>query len=73
MYNKILDACALSADLKMLPAGELTEIGEKVRNLHLYPVSISKDRLVFYPRNAHNFVTIFLELAVFRTSSSEKG
>ena len=30
-YWNTLQACALMADLKILPAGDLTEIGEKVR------------------------------------------
>ena len=29
-YQQVLEACALTADLKILPAGDLTEIGEKV-------------------------------------------
>lgn len=29
-YNFILDACALRPDLDILPAGDATEIGEKV-------------------------------------------
>ena len=29
-YKKIIDACALEADLNILPAGDQTEIGEKV-------------------------------------------
>ena len=29
-YAKILDSCCLRADLKTLPASDLTEIGEKV-------------------------------------------
>lgn len=33
VYNKIVDACALRADLDMLPAGDKTEIGEKGINL----------------------------------------
>ena len=28
-YNKILDACAMKADLQTLPGGDATEIGEK--------------------------------------------
>lgn len=28
-YNKVVDACALRPDLEMLPAGDLTEIGER--------------------------------------------
>ena len=33
-YSKVVDACALSTDLKMLPAGEFTEIGEKVTGVN---------------------------------------
>ena len=31
-YNMVLDACAMRPDLQILPAGDLTEIGEKVGN-----------------------------------------
>ena len=31
-YNKVIDACALKADLAMLPGGDGTEIGEKVED-----------------------------------------
>ena len=31
-YDKTLDACALNTDLNSLPAGDETEIGEKVAN-----------------------------------------
>ena len=30
-YQRIVDACALLPDLDILPDGDLTEIGEKVR------------------------------------------
>lgn len=30
LYAKVVDACALKADLAMLAAGDQTEIGEKV-------------------------------------------
>jgi ABC-type transport system involved in cytochrome bd biosynthesis fused ATPase/permease subunit len=30
-YRKVLDACALQADLDILPGGDETEIGEKVQ------------------------------------------
>ena len=30
-YNKVIEVCALQSDLESLPAGDLTEIGEKVR------------------------------------------
>lgn len=32
-YNKVIDACALTPDIEMLPAGDATEIGEKVRTV----------------------------------------
>jgi ABC-type multidrug transport system fused ATPase/permease subunit len=32
-YHKILEACALTQDLSILPAGDQTEIGEKVCRL----------------------------------------
>ncbi|KAK4321102.1 hypothetical protein Pmani_008086 [Petrolisthes manimaculis] len=32
-YMKVLEACALKADLDMLPAGDMTEVGEKGMNL----------------------------------------
>lgn len=30
-YNSVLDACALTPDLQVLPGGDMTEIGEKVQ------------------------------------------
>ncbi|KAK2583563.1 hypothetical protein KPH14_009513 [Odynerus spinipes] len=33
LYNRVIDACMLGPDLKMLPAGDQTEIGEKGINL----------------------------------------
>ena len=30
-YNQVVDVCALRPDLEMLPGGDETEIGEKVR------------------------------------------
>ena len=37
-YRKVIEACALAPDLDMLPAGDLTEIGEKVsRILQIFP------------------------------------
>ena len=32
-YEKVIDACALRSDLKILPGGDQTEIGEKGINL----------------------------------------
>ncbi|XP_036148326.1 multidrug resistance-associated protein 1 isoform X7 [Monomorium pharaonis] len=33
IYNRVIEACALTPDFKMLPAGDQTEIGEKGINL----------------------------------------
>ena len=30
-YDQVLEACALKPDLEILPGGDMTEIGEKVR------------------------------------------
>lgn len=34
-YSKVVEACALLPDFSMLPAGDLTEIGEKVCMVNL--------------------------------------
>jgi len=35
-YDKIVDSCALRPDLEILPAGDKTEIGEKVSNCSIF-------------------------------------
>lgn len=32
-YRRVMDACALTPDLEILPGGDQTEIGEKVQRL----------------------------------------
>jgi ATP-binding cassette subfamily C (CFTR/MRP) protein 1 len=34
LYDRVIDACALRPDLEVLPAGDNTEIGEKVKNFN---------------------------------------
>ena len=34
LYQKVVDACALKHDLDILPSGDQTEIGEKVRDAY---------------------------------------
>jgi len=34
-YDKVVDSCALKPDLEILPAGDKTEIGEKVISHHI--------------------------------------
>lgn len=41
-YQQVLEACALLPDLDLLPAGDETEIGEKVR-----------EREKYFQRNGH--------------------
>ena len=33
LYRRCVEACALKSDFEMLPAGDNTEIGEKVRSI----------------------------------------
>lgn len=35
-YNDVLTACALVKDIKLLPHGDLTEIGEQVYSISLF-------------------------------------
>ena len=46
-YNSVIEACALKPDLAMLPAGDQTEIGEKVQFLENFAVV---NQLVLYIR-----------------------
>lgn len=54
-YNKILSACALKSDLEILPAGDLTEIGEKGINL-----SGGQKQRVSLARAVYNDADIYL-------------
>jgi len=48
-YNRILDACALRPDLQILPAGDLTEIGEKVSSVFFFTeIDENVNREVFF-------------------------
>ena len=40
VYKRVLEACSLIADIKMLPGGDMIEIGEKVIS-HLLIIGIS--------------------------------
>ena len=39
-YDKVIEACALKPDIQILPAGDQTEIGEKVIHQCIYVFSI---------------------------------
>lgn len=39
-YRKVLKACELERDLEILAAGDMTEIGEKVRAEESFPVGV---------------------------------
>lgn len=32
LYHEVIDKCSLVPDIEILPGGDMTEIGEKVRN-----------------------------------------
>ncbi|XP_071797862.1 multidrug resistance-associated protein 1-like [Asterias amurensis] len=54
-YQRVIEACALAADLDMLPAGDLTEIGEKGINL-----SGGQKQRVSLARAVYNNADIYL-------------
>ena len=33
VYQKVIEACALKTDLEILPGGDMTEIGERVKDV----------------------------------------
>lgn len=39
-YKQVIDSCALKPDLEILPAGDSTEIGERVWNTFLCAICI---------------------------------
>lgn len=41
-YNQVIEACALVEDLKILPSGDQTEVGEKVMNNYMCIIVILK-------------------------------
>ncbi|XP_046577414.1 multidrug resistance-associated protein 1-like [Haliotis rubra] len=54
-YNKVVDCCALTPDLEMLPAGDMTEIGERGINL-----SGGQKQRVSLARAVYNDADIYL-------------
>lgn len=48
LYDKIIEACALVADLNILPGGDETEIGEKVRSNRPKYLRIVKFTAIFF-------------------------
>jgi len=48
-YNRVIDACALRPDLEILPAGDKTEIGERV--LRFIVLFCATDKLVLNLKN----------------------
>ena len=45
-YKKIVDACAMTPDLAMLPGGDSTEIGEKVQYLLRFIYRILRTKII---------------------------
>ncbi len=46
-YQKVIEACALKNDLSILPAGDQTEIGEKVMHYFIHTIEFNQ---YFYNR-----------------------
>ena len=46
-YKHVITACALDPDIEILPAGDMTEIGEKVRNV------FNEFELFFFPSHSY--------------------
>lgn len=47
-YHRVLEACALLPDLNILPAGDATEIGEKVKMIY-YTLNFDERCLTVLP------------------------
>lgn len=43
VYQKVIDSCALKTDLEILPGGDMTEIGERVRIMIVSKFSSGKE------------------------------
>ena len=58
VYQKVIDACALKTDLEILPGGDMTEIGERVRtsvhSLHVYCSELSSLKISCIPITSEN-------------------
>ena len=50
-YDQVVEACALNPDLAILPAGDLTEIGEKVKRLIC--TTILGCKLIYYTKDSY--------------------
>ncbi|KAK3867174.1 hypothetical protein Pcinc_027341 [Petrolisthes cinctipes] len=59
-YQKVLEACALKADLDMLPAGDLTEVGEKVSVYEGMNLSGGQKQRISLARVAYSGVDVVL-------------
>lgn len=56
-YQRVLEACALLPDLDILPAGDATEIGEKVRN--------ACETFFFFFLTGTNYFILYIEFNLF--------
>ena len=65
LYQKVIKACALEPDLKQLPGGDSTEIGEKVRcasksyELNLLPLICCKDFFLKQSKELHYTCVVY--------------
>lgn len=59
-YKHVISACALDPDIEVLPAGDLTEIGEKVRKkLFKFSTSIFSYMIVFVCKKKDALIVLF--------------
>ena len=59
LYYKVLSACALETDLAMLPAADMTEIGEKVRQRSILFWTSLDTLCIFLHICAYNLLLFF--------------
>lgn len=59
-YKHVISACALDPDIEVLPAGDLTEIGEKVRKkLFKFWMSLFSYMIVFVCKKKDTLIVLF--------------
>ena len=68
LYGRTLHSCALERDLEILPGGDMTEIGEKVRSLSICTFVILLFRVSILVEVRNN-VSVLPELSIKKLTS----
>ena len=68
LYGRTLHSCALERDLEILPGGDMTEIGEKVRRLPICTFVILLFRVSILVEVRNN-VSVLPELSIKKLTS----